>query len=304
MGSIVRTTARRPLAIVAAGALVLSGGAVLRTQIAGAHATSVAQSMKCTLAGDLTVNYAIDHSPETVESGKPVTMTVKPSIATAMPAALAGIGVSGLTIDLPLTAEIAGATATVTDGSGNFTLASSSVAGGQLTLQLAAGAGVSVANMNPPELKLALTLKSGIEGQTIAIAGPSQFKITTTFIAATGAVIETCTAAAANGPLVTLPVAGTAGVTTTTVAGATTTTVAGAATTTTRAGATTNTTAAGATTTTSRAAATTTTRASATTTTRAAAQPTDTAGEITTAVSPETAANPARPVVANPSFTG
>jgi hypothetical protein len=200
----VRALGRRQIAVIAAALVAFGGFAAYRTQSsAGAHETQVALGMTCSLAGPLTVNYTVSHTPESgAIAGQTFTLDVKSSAT--LPENLATVGVTAMTIIIPVPAGVTGGGDVMVMG-GTFTKSSQSLSGGSLSLGLAANPGTTVGSMAIPELMIPVGIPADAAGQTIAFNGPSTLSITVN-VAGTP-ITESCSANAGNPPLVSTVVA-------------------------------------------------------------------------------------------------
>jgi hypothetical protein len=220
--SSIRALGRKKVAVLLAVLVAFGSFAVYRTQTsAGAHETQVVLGLTCPLAGKMAVNYTVSHDPLSAVPGAPLRLDVS-STMPPPPANVAGIGITNITITIPVPAEVNGGNIEVMGG--NLTKASQSVSGSSATLILNAAAGTTVGTIQMPMLMINMTVKAGVTGPSVC-QGPAALSITTNINRGTGPIVENCTADATNPPLVSIPVA--APVTTvTTVAPTTATTVA------------------------------------------------------------------------------
>jgi hypothetical protein len=218
---------RRQLAVIMAAMLVFAGFAMWRTQLSAnaAAPVAVAQQMTCGVAGPLTVNYLVSGAPDSPKAGQDFTLTTESTIALSNPD-LAGVGVRGMVINIPVPAEVTTNNNTIMVMPGSFTKAGETTANGVTTLTLTANPSADPP-VNLGNLKVSLMtttkIKAGTEGKTIQFVGPSSIATATAFDNPDGTPLtDTCTANAGNPPLLTTTVA--AAATTTTVAPTTTTT--------------------------------------------------------------------------------
>jgi hypothetical protein len=290
MSSSIRAFGRGKIAVLLAALLAFIGFAVVRTQLgAEAHETTVVLTSTCDIGGAQSTTYTVTHDPLSAVPGQPLTLNVASSLAPQSDPNIAGLPLKSITLTVPTPAQVTGGDIMVMGG--NLSKGSqTNNPDGSATIVLNANAGVTVGTLQIPTLMFMLTVKAGITGP-IVFQGPSKLAIGVDFLGTP--VNVTCTADAANPPLVSIPVAAPA--TTTTAAPTTTTTVAPTTTTTRPA----TTTTAAPTTTTTRPA-TTTTAAPTTTTTRPAT--TTTAGPTTTKAPTTTRPHPSttRPGNTNP----
>jgi len=255
-----RAFGRRQIAVLVVASLALVGFVSFRARQASAHETYVDQAMTCTIGGNITAHYTINHDPETLNVGQVFTIDTKSTVD--LDPTAPDVPVKAMKIIIPNPAEVVSAGDIMVMG-GNLKKAGQSTEGANTILNMTADAGVTSKTIQVPELMIPVTVGPAAAGKVINFYGPNTLELT--ILIGTVEAPVTCTGAATNPPILAIKGVGT---TTTTKAPTTTTTMAP---TTTKAP----------TTTTTKAPTTTTTKAPTTTTTKAPTT-TTTAGPTTT----------------------
>jgi hypothetical protein len=280
-----RAFGRRQVAVLVVASLALVGFVTFRARQASAHETYVDQAMTCTIGGNITAHYTINHEPETLTPGVEFTIDTKSTVD--LDPSAPDVPIKAMKIIIPNPADVVSAGDIMVMG-GNLKKASQTSEGANTILNMTANAGVTSKTIQVPELMIPVTVGPAAAGKVINFYGPNTLELT--ILIGTVEAPVTCTGAATNPPILAIKAQSpattttTAAPTTTTKAPTTTTTM--APTTTTKAPTTTTTMAP--TTTTTKAPTTTTTKAPTTTTTKAPTTTTTKAPTTTTTKAPTT----------------
>jgi hypothetical protein len=194
--------ARRKIAAGLAVGLALGAVAVVKTQSAQAVEKVTDYGFDCTLPilGQQAITTQITTTaPDSVKSGDSVMLDIK----TSAPAGLTlDVTLTKVVITIPTPAQVDPAVAPQVMIMGGSLTGTSAVAAGKLTVTLTGNVMSSALQM--PELMITSKLKSGIGGQTVNWAGPSNLDITASLSGISLAV--PCTASAGNPPVAVTPV--------------------------------------------------------------------------------------------------
>jgi hypothetical protein len=198
--SSIRALGRKRVAIIMAALLAFGGFAIYRTQAsAQAHETTAVLNLVCPLAGNMAVTYTVSHTPEDgAHPGQPLLLSVSSAMPAAPAGGVSGIGVTKITISIPVPAQVTQGNIDVMGGT--FTKGSQTANGNSVDLVLNANAGTTVGTIAMPMLMVNMGIKTGITGP-IVFQGPSKLVIATSL-----GINETCTADAANPPMASVKV--------------------------------------------------------------------------------------------------